>query len=177
MSWAHRWKSRSIHIFIVSLLLVISGLLCYCLWKHYFSTDPGITTLVKRYEQLTPEARKQLEEVWDDLLQQSLQNPHPKIISWQDAVKHYGEYCTVEGTIVVAHNSGKACFFNFHSNWKAHFSAVIFAEQFDLFPANPEQYYLHKKVRITGFIKEYKGKPEIILESPEQIEIIDEKAE
>jgi hypothetical protein len=96
-----------------------------------------------------------------------------KAISWQDAAKHYGEYCAVEGTVAATHNSGKACFLNFHPNWKKYFTAVIFANRFSLFPATPERYYQGKKVRVTGYIKEYQGKPEIILESPEQIEILD----
>ena len=95
------------------------------------------------------------------------------VISWQDAADYYGETCTVEGTIVLAHNSGKACFLNFHPNWKKYFTAVIFRSAFSRFPDNPEDHYRGKKVRVTGYIKEYKGKPEIILESPEQIEIID----
>jgi DNA/RNA endonuclease YhcR with UshA esterase domain len=32
---------------------------------------------------------------------------------------------------------------------------------------------LHKKVKVTGLIKQYKGKPEIILKSTNQIEIIE----
>jgi len=94
-------------------------------------------------------------------------------ISWQDATKHDGEYCTIEGTIVATHNSGKACFLNFHPNWKKYFTAVIFANRYSSFPASPEDYYRGKKVRVTGYIKEYKGKPEIILESPDQVEILD----
>jgi len=95
-----------------------------------------------------------------------------EVISWQDAAEHYGEYCTVEGTIVATHNSGKACFLNFHPNWKKYFTAVIFANRFSVFPTAPERYYQDKKVRVTGYIKEYQGKPEIIIESPEQIKIL-----
>ena len=94
------------------------------------------------------------------------------VISWQDAAKHYGEYATVEGTIVATHNSGKACFLNFHLDYKRYFTAVIFASDFSLFPANPENYYYGKKVHVSGYIKEYKGKPEIILNDPSQIEIL-----
>ncbi len=94
------------------------------------------------------------------------------VISWQDAAEHYGEYATVEGTIVAAHNSGKACFLNFHPDYKRHFTAVIFASAFSRFPANPENYYYGKKVRVSGKIKEYQGKPEIILNDPAQIEIL-----
>ena len=84
-----------------------------------------------------------------------------QVISWQDAAKHYGESATVEGTIVVTHNSGKACFLNFHLDYKRYFTAVIFASAFPRFPANPESYYYGKKVRVSGHIKEYKVKPEI----------------
>jgi hypothetical protein len=95
-----------------------------------------------------------------------------QVISWQDAAKHYGEYATVEGTIVVTHNSGKACFLNFHPDYKRYFTAVIFASAFSRFPANPENYYYGKRVRVSGNIKEYEGKPEIILNDPSQIEIL-----
>ena len=94
------------------------------------------------------------------------------VISWQDAAKHYGENVTVEGTIVATHNSGKACFLNFHPDYKRYFTAVIFAPAFSRFPANPENYYYGKKVHVSGYIKEYKGKPEIILNDPSQIEIL-----
>lgn len=96
-----------------------------------------------------------------------------RVISWRDAAKHYGEYATVEGTIVATHNSGKACFLNFHPDYKRYFTAVIFALAFPRFPANPENYYYGKKVCVSGYIKEYKGKPEIILNDPSQIEILE----
>lgn len=94
------------------------------------------------------------------------------VISWQDAAKHYGEYATVEGTIVATHNSGKACFLNFHPDYKRYFTAVIFASAFSRFSANPENYYNGKKVHVSGYIKEHKGHPEIILNDPSQIEIL-----
>lgn len=95
-----------------------------------------------------------------------------EIISWQDAAKHYGEYAAIDGTIVATHNSGKACFLNFHHDYRNYFTAVIFASNFSRFPANPENYYNGKKVRVSGDIKEYKGKPEIILNDQNQIEIL-----
>jgi len=99
--------------------------------------------------------------------------PGTRTISWRDAAQHYGEYCTVDGTIVATHNSGKTCFLNFHPNYKKYFTAVIFANRFGAFPPNPERYYQGKRVRITGQVKEYQGKPEIVLESPDQIQTVD----
>jgi len=96
-----------------------------------------------------------------------------KEIRWEDADKHYGEYCYVRGKIVATFNSGKACFLNFHKNWKNYFTAVIFASDFNKFPFKPEEYYLNKEVKVLGVIKEYQGKPEIIVENPSQIEVIE----
>ncbi len=107
--------------------------------------------------------------VWTQTPRESL----PKDISWQDAAKHYGKYCTVEGTIVLTKNTGKVCFLNFHRNWRKYFTVVIFADYFADFPPHPETYYMKKSVRVTGLIKKYKGKPEMIIDSPAQIEVLD----
>lgn len=95
------------------------------------------------------------------------------VISWRDAAHYYGQTKTVEGTVVISNNTGKVCFLNFHKNWKKYFTAVIFSSDFDRFPPHPEDHYLNRHVRVTGLIKEYKGKPEIILKSPSQIEIVE----
>lgn len=93
-------------------------------------------------------------------------------INWKDAANHYGKYKTVEGTIVSGKCLPKVCFLNFDRDYKTTFSVVIFASDLSKFPPNPDQYYRNKKVQITGTIKEYKGKPEIILKDQGQIQII-----
>ncbi|MBA7483923.1 hypothetical protein ES707_19440 [subsurface metagenome] len=108
-----------------------------------------------------------------ELLQRGWKKEAEKVISWRDAHEYYGEKVIVEGSIVATFNSGKACFLNFHKNWKKYFTAVIFHSNFGKFPKQPEVYYKDKKVQITGKIKEYEGKPEIILKHPSQIKIID----
>ncbi len=94
------------------------------------------------------------------------------VISWQKAANYYGEYVAVEGMVVATYNSGKACFLNFHQDYRRHFTAVIFESSFSLFPLNPERFYQGKRVCVFGYIKEYEGKPEIILNKPEQIKIL-----
>jgi DNA/RNA endonuclease YhcR with UshA esterase domain len=144
------------NILIIVLIAVILVLGFIIIKSNYASKEQG-TSISTTIKQERTEIKKESEEV----------------ISWKDAASYYGEYKTVEGTIVATYNSGKACFLNFHSNWKKYFTAVIFRSDFHKFPDNPEQYYDGKKVRITGKIKEYQGKPEIILKSPSQIEILD----
>lgn len=94
------------------------------------------------------------------------------IIDWRYADQFYGEYVIIEGTIVDTYNSGKACFLNFHPDWQQYFTVVIFACDFPNFPELPEVYYLGKKVQVIGIIKEYKGKPEIIVKTPDQIRVV-----
>lgn len=98
--------------------------------------------------------------------------PKEEAISWRDAANYYNQMKMVEGKVVATYNSGKACFLNFHKDYRNHFSLVIFAKDFGKFPKPPQEYYLNKMVRTRGLIKEYEGHPEIIITDPEQIEII-----
>jgi micrococcal nuclease len=93
-------------------------------------------------------------------------------VNWKDAANHYGKYKTVEGTIVSGKCLPKVCFLNFDQNYRTTFTAVIFSSDLSKFPPNPDQFYLNKKVQVTGTIKEYKGKPEIIIKGPDQIIIV-----
>lgn len=94
-------------------------------------------------------------------------------IAWDRADEYYGREVIVTGRIVRTHNSGKACFLNFHNNFKRYLTAVIFASDYDKFPAAPEECFLDKEVRVRGKVKEYQGKPEIVLKKAEQIEIVE----
>jgi micrococcal nuclease len=93
------------------------------------------------------------------------------VIDWAEADDYYNQYVIIEGTIVDTYNSGIVCFLNFHTDYHF-FTAVIFACDFPGFPDPPDTYYLGKKVQIIGIIREYKGSPEIIIKTPEQIRIL-----
>jgi micrococcal nuclease len=95
------------------------------------------------------------------------------IIEWWEADQYYGRYVIVEGIIVDTYNSGKACFLNFHQDWKLYFTVVIFACDFPNFPAQLETYYLGKKVQVIGVVKKYKNSPEIIVKTSDQIRILE----
>jgi DNA/RNA endonuclease YhcR with UshA esterase domain len=98
--------------------------------------------------------------------------PASGVVDWQDAGHYLGQRLTVEGDVVRVYNSGKAAFLNFAQEYKGQFSVVIFASDFEQWAEAPDQVYLGQRVRVTGKIKEYKGAPEVIVESPDQIEII-----
>ena len=94
------------------------------------------------------------------------------IIPWDIAGEYIGKDMFVEGKIVRTHNSGKACFLNFHNNWTRYFGLVIFDNVFHRFAEKPEKFYLDKFVRVKGRIEIFKGRPEMVLNRPEQIKII-----
>ena len=98
--------------------------------------------------------------------------PASGVVDWQDAGDYLGQRLTVEGDVVRVYNSGKAAFLNFAQDYQGNFSVVIFASDFEQWPQTPDQVYLGQRVRVTGKIKDYKGAPEMIVELPEQIEII-----
>jgi len=95
------------------------------------------------------------------------------VICWDKADQFIGQKMTVTGRVIRTFKNDKVCFLNFHNNFTKYMSLVIFANKFRHFSNNPEKYYLNKTVLVTGKIKEYKGKPEIILGKPTQIEVID----
>jgi hypothetical protein len=97
----------------------------------------------------------------------------PSAISWEAAERYVGKRARVEGKIIRTHNSGKACYLNFHNNFTRYLSLVIFQEDLWKFPLKPESFYLNKTIVVRGKIEAYEGRPEIIIHSPKQIKILE----
>jgi hypothetical protein len=93
---------------------------------------------------------------------------------------HAGEVRIVEGIVVTTYyaekSEGKPTFLDFHDPYEGYFKALIWDDNRDkfiqAFPPNPETYFLNKKVRIKGLIETYEEAPEIILNDPSQIWIV-----
>jgi len=96
-----------------------------------------------------------------------------KVIGACQAGNYYNKEMIIEGKIADAYRSKtNTVFLNFEKAYPNHcFVGVIFNSDQYKFVATPENYYKNKTVRIRGEIKEYQGKPEIILDDPSQIEI------
>jgi len=124
--------------------------------------------LFTAYETRATESKKGL---WS--LPENAPKPKPdkEAISWQDAGKYVGKEMTVEGLIVHTYKAEKACFLDF-SKEKGNFYVVIFPGDYAKFSESPEKLYADKKIKVKGLIKDYKGTPEIIVSSPDQIEIV-----
>lgn len=121
---------------------------------------------VDRHVQLEQQAREEGRGLWDP-------NGMPEI-SWRDARAHMGRMAVVTGRIVDSRRLGnRVCFLNFHPNYSEYLSLVIFRPVMDSFPPRPESFYKGKKVRVVGRITPYRGAPQMILDSPGQITVLE----
>jgi hypothetical protein len=89
----------------------------------------------------------------------------------REAAKHLGETATITGTVDGVHQSGKGnIFLNMGGKYPNQaFTAFIPSSSAAQFP-NPQQYE-SRTVAVSGKITLYKGKPEIIVNSPSQISL------
>jgi DNA/RNA endonuclease YhcR with UshA esterase domain len=91
------------------------------------------------------------------------------VIDWRDASKHVGDYVEITGTIVASHKNDKICYLNFDRDYVNNVALIIFASNYERFPKDMEKYYLGKKLKVEGRIKEFKGRLEIPLDDTAQI--------
>jgi len=97
--------------------------------------------------------------------------PSPAIAA-ADAKTHVGQTVTVEAAVSEIHRtrSGRQILINLNGRYPNNaLTAVIFQNDFAKF-ANVESFN-GKAVQVTGAIKLYRGKPEIVLSDPSQIKL------
>jgi hypothetical protein len=97
----------------------------------------------------------------------------PPTITWQDASHHTGELVTVEGDVVEARSTGDTCVLEFASDDPRAFRAVLLLPLLTSLPQHPEQLYRGKRVKVSGRIARFQGRPEMVLRTPGQIEVVD----
>lgn len=90
-------------------------------------------------------------------------------IDFREASNHIGEYATVRGRVDNVFTSSKGnTFLNFCPNYRScPFSATIFNS--DSYKFGNLKQYQGRTVEITGLIKTYQGRAEIIINDPSQI--------
>ncbi len=95
----------------------------------------------------------------------------PGAISSAAAASHIGETATVEGVVGEVHTTGSGItFIDLDGSYpNQQFTGVIFAENAAI--VRDAQSLHGKTVDLTGTVKLYRGSPEIILRSPNQISV------
>lgn len=98
--------------------------------------------------------------------------PQPALIAAGDVKSHIGQTVTLEAAVSEIHRtrSGRQILLNMNGRYPNNaLTAVIFQNDFAKF-GNVESFN-GKTVRVTGAIKLYRGKPEIVLSDPSQLKL------
>jgi DNA/RNA endonuclease YhcR with UshA esterase domain len=94
------------------------------------------------------------------------------VIADTDAAQHVGQKATVEGVVVAVFTSGKGnTFMNFGDKYPNHTFTGWIPKDSELAGDSTLAGLEGKKIKITGTIELYKGKPEIKVMSKAQIEL------
>ena len=110
----------------------------------------------------------------------------PKIIKPAEAKDNVGKTVTVEFTVAASRELADTgyCFLNSSSKVGADDNFTVFLNKAacdklkaDAKIEHPADYFKKKTVRVTGKIEMYKEKPEIKLDTPDQIKVIETDAE
>lgn len=88
------------------------------------------------------------------------------VISPRDAGDHVGEIVTVSGEVVQVKVAERAIFINLAGTSGGRYLNIV---TFNMTLGDALKRYQGKSVSITGKVKMYKGKPEIVLEGMSQI--------
>jgi len=97
-------------------------------------------------------------------------------ISFAKAGDYIGEIKMVGGRVQNVYKGEKAIRLNFGTNWKTDFHVTIFRNMINRFETqdiSSISYYKNKRVRVWGLVKDFYGCPEIVIDDPSQIEVLE----
>ena len=95
------------------------------------------------------------------------------VVDASDAAHYVGSTVTVEGDVVAARSEPIGLVLELEPGGPMSVRAVLVHSLISSLPRSPERIYEGKRVRITGLLQRFKGRPELVLESAGQIEIVD----
>jgi DNA/RNA endonuclease YhcR with UshA esterase domain len=103
----------------------------------------------------------------------STTNAAPLRVPALEAKKHINTEAVVTGKVAEVNVAERLVRLNFERAYPSNtFTAVIFADKTNLFPNVRE--LKDKTVEVSGKIVDYRGRPEIILTSPNQLKVVTE---
>jgi endonuclease/exonuclease/phosphatase family metal-dependent hydrolase len=94
-------------------------------------------------------------------------------IMWQNARNVVGKMALVSGQVIGVRSVGRITFINFDDQRPRRFEAVIFEDNLANFPKPPAEMYDGKIINIRGRVSVFQDRPQIVITSPAQIEVLD----
>ncbi len=98
--------------------------------------------------------------------------PADTVIPWQSAGVYEGDVVTVEGDVVRARLEADTCVLEFSASDPTSFRVVLLIPLMTDLPREPQRLYEGKRVRVSGKVRSWKGRPEMIVRSPGAIEVV-----
>jgi len=94
------------------------------------------------------------------------------VIPWQSAGSYEGEVVTVEGDVVRARLEADTCVLEFSESDATAFRVVLLIPLMTDLPRQPQRLYEGKRVRVSGKVRSWQGRPEMIVRGPDAIEVV-----
>ena len=94
------------------------------------------------------------------------------VVDWRTASTRVGDVVTVEGDVTTVRTRDDGYVLEFSDDPQA-LRIVVLVPLFGGAPRDPERTYRGHHVRVAGRVQRFKGRPEIVLRSPSQVEITD----
>ena len=94
------------------------------------------------------------------------------VVPWQSAGSYEGEVITVEGDVARARLEADTVVIEFSTDDPNAFRAILLIPLITDLPRQPQRLYEGKRVRVTGRIQIWRGQPEMILRSPDEILVV-----
>jgi hypothetical protein len=107
-----------------------------------------------------------------------------KVVAAPEAKNHVDERCTVEMTVRTSKNAAPRMEYYLDSEEDFHdennFAVVISYDHADAFKKagidDPSEYYMGKKLRVTGKVIHENDQTRMRIDNPDQIKVVDEKS-
>jgi hypothetical protein len=95
------------------------------------------------------------------------------IVPAAEAGRHAGSTVTVEGDVADARIENGALVLDLAAGDPKGFRVVLVLSLVNDLPRHPERIYAGKRVRASGMVQRFQGRPEMVLETASQIEVVD----
>jgi hypothetical protein len=94
------------------------------------------------------------------------------VVPWQAAGSYDGETITVEGDVARARLEADTLVLEFSPDDPNAFRAILLIPLITDLPRQPQRLYENKRVQVSGTIRSWHGRPEMIVRSPGAIEVV-----
>jgi len=97
----------------------------------------------------------------------------PPVVAWQEAAAHVGEIVTLDGVVAAVRTTPDAWYLEFAPDDPHAAHVVLVLGLLSSVPRAPERLYANRRVRASGLLRRFQGRPEMVLKSVSQIEVVD----